>query len=77
MTKSEFYKSLEEIIEAEPGTIKGDELLENLVGWDSMAVISFMAMADDRLGAMVSADRLQKCASVEDLVRLMDNAITE
>lgn len=77
MTKEEFYAELEEIIEADPGTIQGDEQLSTLDGWDSLAGLSFIAMADEKLHATLTAGALAGCKTVADLLNLFPGKITD
>jgi acyl carrier protein len=77
MTKSEFYHELEAIIEAPSGTIRGDEALRDLEGWSSLAVITFIAMVDEKLGMSVSPESLAKARTVPDLVALFPGSITK
>ncbi|MGA2865738.1 MAG: phosphopantetheine-binding protein [Verrucomicrobiota bacterium] len=75
MTKSEFYSELESLLEQEPGSIQGTESLADLGGWDSMAVLSFIAFADSKLGEAVAPAALAACRSVQDLVNLFPGKI--
>ncbi len=70
MTRPDFLKLIDELLDKEPGTVQGGEpLAEN--GWDSLAVISFIALMDEHFSVAVSPVELAKCARVEDLVSLM------
>ena len=71
MTKSGFLELIDELLEKEPGTLKGPELLEDN-DWDSLSVISFIALVDEHFGFTVSPSELAKCVSVEDLVSLLN-----
>jgi acyl carrier protein len=71
MKKSEFLNLLDELVEAKPGTIHGDENLRELEGWDSLAVVGFIALVDQHFGVPLSASKLQSCNSVSDLIRLL------
>lgn len=75
MTKVEFYSELEALIEQEAGSIQGAERLAELGGWDSMAVLSFIAFADSKLGEAVAPAALASCGSVQDLVNLFPGKI--
>lgn len=57
---------IEEAMEAEEGSVKHGQSLD----WDSIAVVAFMALADEHLGKTLSASRLSSCASVDDVVKL-------
>ncbi len=67
MNKDEFYRHLDELLDVDPGTIKGGELLADLEAWDSVTVVSFIAMADEKYGVNVPAQRIVACRSVDDL----------
>jgi len=67
--------ALAELLDREPGTIKASDALAGL-GWDSMAVVGFIALADDRFGVIVDARRLANCATVQDLADLLGDKVT-
>lgn len=77
MTTQEFYKELDSTLELEPGSIKGNESLLDLNGWDSMAALAFIAMVDSKLGLVVSAAALVNCRTVSDLVKVCEGRVTE
>ena len=77
MTEQQFREAFEALLEVEPGTIKGEESLDDLAGWDSMASLSFIAMADSELGTLVSIDSLVECKSVADLINLFPGKISQ
>lgn len=77
ITKTEFYAKLEFLLELEPGSILGTEsLADELEGWDSMAALQFIAMADRDLQTLLDADALAACQTVSDLVNLFPGRIT-
>jgi acyl carrier protein len=76
MTKQQFLHELERIIEVDPGSIQGNETLKDLAGWDSMARVSFIAMADERMETLVSPAQLAACKSVPDLTALFPDKIS-
>ncbi len=67
----EFRGELEEILELAPGTLTGTEALDDLGGWDSMAVLGVIALADQKLGTVLSAATLMECKTVEELTRIV------
>jgi acyl carrier protein len=75
MTKEQFYRELEAILELNEGTIKGSEKLANLRNWDSMAFISLIAFADSKLGMRVPIGTMIKCDTVADVVSLFPGKI--
>ena len=74
ITKAQFLDKLSDILEREPGTISGDEELED-IGWDSVCVLAFIAMADRDFGMDIAGSRVMKAFDVSDLVVLLDNNI--
>ena len=77
MTKMQFYSELENLLEMDAGTIKGDEALLDLPGWDSMALLSFIAMVDSKLSLILSAGKLATCKSVPDLVNVCEGKVAD
>ena len=75
MTASEFLRTLEQALEIDPGRIAGHESLNEIEWWDSMAALTFMAVADQELHVEVSA-QLQQCKTVTDLLALFGDRIT-
>lgn len=75
MTTQEVYRSLEEIIEAEPGSLTGPESLSDLNGWDSLAVLGFIAMADSKLALSIPAKAITGCKTVKELVGLLGDKV--
>jgi len=74
MTPTEFYAALDEMLELDPGTITGTERLEDLESWDSLAVISFIALVDEKFDTLVETDKLAAAESVSDLYDLAIHA---
>jgi acyl carrier protein len=70
MQSTEFYLLLDEILELNPGTLKGDERLKDIGTWDSLAVISFVALVDEHFGIVIESERLAQAQSVADLYAL-------
>ena len=76
MKKKDFLKEIEEIIEADENTLDGSEVLEGLDGWDSLAVMGFIAMVDDNFQITIEVDKIAECETVNDLVDLLGDKIT-
>ena len=75
MKKSEFLLLMDELIEADPGTLKGPEPLPEVEGWDSVAVMGFIALVDEQFELTLSPKRLAECRTIDDLVGLVGNHI--
>ena len=70
MTREEFLRSIDEILELTPGTLQGPELLQDFPLWDSTAMISFMGLADSNNGVRLAPRQLAGCATVSELLQL-------
>lgn len=68
MNAKDFLLALDEMLELDPGTLTGAETLESLDNWDSLAVISFIALVDEKLGRVIEGQRLGKAKTVADLL---------
>lgn len=71
VTKPEFLLRLDEMLELEPGTLKGTELLTELPRWDSLAVIGYIALLDECFGVNVPAAKINACRSLPELLALI------
>jgi hypothetical protein len=68
---ADFYRNLEEVLDLTPGTLIAGELLAQLESWDSVAVLGFLAMADETYGAVIPPKRIPSCKTVDDLAALI------
>jgi len=71
MNASEFYLKLDEMLDLAPGTLTGGEELEGLDGWDSVAVITFIALADSEYGVVLPPKEIAACRKVSALADLI------
>ncbi len=75
MDRKEFLLALDEMLELDDGTLTGAEELEAIDAWDSLAVISFIALVDEKLGHVVEGEKLVKAKTVQDLLGLAGIAV--
>jgi acyl carrier protein len=68
MTRQEFLKSMDALLELPQGTLKGPETLNSYQKWDSLALISFIALADSNNHVSLSARQLMRCMTVSELL---------
>jgi len=68
--EDKLHRDLEEMLELDPASLKGDEALETL-NWDSMAVVMFIAMADKNYGVAVNVSDVRSAKNVADLYALI------
>lgn len=71
MDEQRFITNLEELLEMTPGDLNAQTELAALSQWDSLAFVSFLAMADSEYGVKVAPSNLQRCKTVSDLMSLV------
>ena len=71
MTRADALRLLEETLELRPHTLKGDESLLQVEGWDSMSTMAFIAMADREFGLPLPGNQVAECRTVADLLGLL------
>lgn len=71
VTGEQFIQKLEETLDIPSGTIRETDRLDGLEGWDSIAVISVMAMIEYSYDVTVDPDAMAQCQTVGDLFRLV------
>ena len=70
MTREQFLNSIDEMVELPRGTLKGSENLNELEHWTSLAVITFLALADSNNRVTLSPRQIIVCTTVSDLLRI-------
>lgn len=68
---SEFYEGLAEILEVDTDEVTPDLTLDE-GAWDSLAVVSTIALIDDVYDVTVNPDKLAECQTVGDIDRLVE-----
>ena len=69
---SEFYEGMAEILEIDVADVTPDlDLTEE--NWDSLAVVSTIALIDDVYDVMVSPERLADCKTVGEVEQLAES----
>ena len=70
---NELNREIEQIVNAEAGSITGAEALGD-IGWDSMATVMFIAMVDEKFSQPLAPEALAAAKTVADLHALIGNA---
>lgn len=71
MSRVELLCEIDKMLELPSGTLQGPEVLAELENWDSMAVVTFIALADSAGGVTLSAKQIGNCETVNDLITLV------
>ena len=74
MTKEQFLRSFEQIVETDPNTLNGSELLENIENWDSVSMVSLIAMVDEQASVKLAPRQIREAVTVDDLFALTQQA---
>jgi acyl carrier protein len=69
MTREDFLLEIDNILDLPPGTLRGDEKLDELQNWDSTALVTLIVLAESN-GGRISPSQVANCATVSDLMRL-------
>lgn len=70
MDKPAFFAAVAEILEADPAGLTGEEQISDVGNWDSLSVITFIAMVDSDLGQIVDGEKLKDAKTLNDLAAL-------
>ena len=70
---SAFYEGLAEILEIEPAEV-GPDLSLTEHHWDSLAVVSTIALVDECFNHLVEGAALARCERVSDIEALIEAA---
>ena len=71
MTRSDVLHELEVLMQLDPGTLTGPENLDDFVQWDSMVIMSFIALIQQKTGKVLDGQRVQEARTVEELLSLL------
>lgn len=74
MELNSFYAQLAEILDTDAANLNLDADLE-AIGWSSLAVVSFIAFADEHFGIILEPRKLATCKTVGDLIQLLDGKV--
>jgi|HubBroStandDraft_6_1064221.scaffolds.fasta_scaffold2398622_1 acyl carrier protein len=70
MNRNAFLLEIDEILGLHPGTLQGNEELEELPNWDSTALIGVIVLAETASDRRISPEQVVNCSTVADLLRL-------
>jgi acyl carrier protein len=70
MDKPEFYQQLAAILDIED--VKPENVLKEFEQWDSLAILSVLALADSKYGVTIRADEIRQVVTATDLAALIE-----
>ena len=71
MNEELFRSSLAGILKVAPESLTMETRLDKYAAWDSMAVVTFLAMAGSKFGVRLSPPKVINCKLVGDLAKLL------
>ncbi len=71
MKKEDFYRELIECMEIDPVDMTEETVFRELEDFDSMAIMSIVAFADEKFGKTLAAEQLKNMKTVGDLMELI------
>ena len=72
MSREEKIEIIADILEVEPDEVQEDMVLEDFETWDSVAVLSVIAMMDEHFGKYPHASEIRSYIKVGDLMKNME-----
>lgn len=71
MTEQEKLKMIAEIMDLELEELKEDALLTDYQEWDSVAVLSFIALMDEEFGKDINGTDVRELVTIKNLMDMM------
>lgn len=72
MTIEEKLNTLEELLDIQKDTLKEETELEQISEWDSLAVITLIAMFDEDYGKTITPQKIKEFKTVKDIIDEME-----
>jgi acyl carrier protein len=69
--KEKFLQIVSEALEKEIQNIQITDHFKEYEEWDSLAILSIMALIEENFGTTISRDNLNKCQTLEDLFKIV------
>lgn len=69
-----FLEELAALLEVEPSQLQGEYRLDLNPKWDSLTVISVMALVDDHFTVELPGSRLRDCTTIGQILDLIEDS---
>ena len=76
MTRSEFLRALEGQLELPAGSLNANQALTDIEGWDSLAAVMFIALADEKVGVTISGNQIANSKTMDELLSLLGDKLS-
>ena len=71
LTQKHFLNQIEEILESDTDVLSGDEIISELEGWDSLAILGLIVKMDQHYNISVTTEELNECKKLNNLFSLV------
>jgi acyl carrier protein len=71
MKTADFIEKLKESLEVEDSTITVDTELKNIEGYDSLSILSLIALIDEHFNKSLSASQFKSLTTVKSLIDMI------
>lgn len=68
---NKFFADMSDILQVDVEILRSGKKLTEIVRWDSLSVISFIAQVDKEVGITVDPEAIDDCDTVSDLYELI------
>ena len=75
MEITQLYNIMAETTGSDLESLNNETILRDLDGWDSLAIVQFLALVDEQLGISVPARQINGCATIADLYKLLKDKV--
>lgn len=72
MDRNKKLELIAEILDTDPDELNDDMELDEAGEWDSLAILSFIAMMGEEFGKEVTGDQAKKMVTVADALKIME-----
>ena len=72
MTLKEKLNLLEDILDIGKDSLSSDTLLSSIQEWDSMAVVSMIAVTDNNFGKKLTGAQIKEFTKINDIIAFWD-----
>ena len=76
MSRKDFLLLIDQVLEAAPGTVRGDAPLAGYAQWDSLALLGLIAAVDKNFGINLPARQLVTARTADEIATLLGDKIT-
>ena len=76
MSRTDFFHLIDHLLEAAPGTVRGDAPLASYPQWDSLALLGLIAAVDKNFGVNLPARQLVTARTADEIAALLGDKIT-